>query len=66
MERYGFYDVFLIEPHEGRIIYPSTRRSTRDIAEGRTLCGYGLRRAARQMIESGGDETYLFADFEAI
>lgn len=66
MERYGFYDVFLIEPHEGRIIYSVYKEvdfatSLKDGPYADTAFG----RAARQMIESGGDETYLFADFEA-
>ena len=65
MERYGFYDVFLIEPHEGRIIYSVYKEvdfatSLKDGPYAQTAFG----RAARQMIESGGAEPYLFADFE--
>ena len=66
MERYGFYDLFLIEPQEGRIVYSVFK----EVDYGTSLksgpyANTGFGRALRQMLASGGAEPFLFADFEA-
>ena len=63
--RFGFYDLFLIEPHQARIVYS---------VEKETDFGTSLRngpyaktafaRAVQEMIASGGAEPHVFADFE--
>jgi methyl-accepting chemotaxis protein len=66
MERYGFYDLFLIEPHQGRIIYSVFKEV--DFATSLKTGPYAdtaFGKAAQAMIASGGSEPVLFADFEA-
>lgn len=66
MERYGFYDMFLIEPHQGRIIYSVFKEV--DFATSLTTGPYAdtaFGQAAQKMIASGGAEPVLFADFES-
>lgn len=66
MERYGFYDVFLIEPHQGRIIYSVFKEVdfATSLIDG-PYADTAFAGAARKMIESDGTLPYLFADFEA-
>lgn len=63
--RYGFYDIFIIEPHQGRIIYSVAKEVdfATSLIDG-PYSGTAFARAAQQMIASGGAEPYLFADFE--
>lgn len=66
MERYGFYDLFIIEPHQGRIIYSVFKEvdfgtSLMDGPYADTAFG----RAAQAMLAAKGDQPYIFADFEA-
>ncbi|MEY4873285.1 MAG: methyl accepting chemotaxis protein [Pseudomonadota bacterium] len=65
MERYGFYDLFLIEPHQGRIIYSVFKEV--DFATSLKTGPYAntaLAEAAQRLIASGGSEPFLIADFE--
>ncbi len=66
LRRYGFYDLFLIEPHQGRIIYSVFKEvdygtSLKDGPFAETTFG----RTVRDMIEANGATPYMFADFEA-
>ena len=66
MERYGFYDLFLIEPRDARIVYSVFK----EVDYGTSLetgpyADTAFARAARQMIASGGTDPFLFADFES-
>ena len=66
MERYGFYDIFIIEPHQGRIIYSVFKEVdfATSLKDG-PYANTAFARAAQTMIASGGEEPYIFADFEA-
>ena len=66
MERYGFYDMFIIEPHQGRIIYSVFKEVdfATSLKDG-PYANTAFARAAQTMIASGGEEPYIFADFEA-
>lgn len=66
LRRYGFYDLFLIEPHQGRIIYSVFKEvdygtSLKDGPFATTTFG----QTVRDMIEAKGTTPYMFADFEA-
>ena len=66
MERYGFYDIFIIEPHQGRIIYSVFK----EVDFGTSLVNgpyadTGFGRAAQAMLASKGEQPFLFADFES-
>lgn len=65
MERYGFYDLFIIEPHQGRIIYSVFK----EVDFGTSLINgpyadTAFGRAAQGLIASKGEQAYVFADFE--
>lgn len=66
MERYGFYDFFLIEPDHGRVVYSVFK----EVDFGTSLldgpyAGTAFGKAVQQMVASKGAEPVLFADFEA-
>lgn len=65
-QRYGFYDLFLIEPHQGRIIYSVFKEvdfgtSLKNGPFANTL----FAKIVRDVIAGGGTTPYMFADFEA-
>jgi methyl-accepting chemotaxis protein len=66
-ERFGFYDLFLIDPVEGRIVYSVEK----ELDFGTSLlngpfANTAFGRAAQQIIAAKGkDISYLMADFEA-
>ena len=65
LERYGFYDLFLIEPHQGRIIYSVFKEvdygtSLKDGPFADTI----FAKTVRDVIDGRGSTAYLFADFE--
>lgn len=65
-ERFGFYDLFLIEPREGRIVYSVFK----ELDYGTSLksgpyADTAFGRAAQGMIAKQGAEGAAFADFEA-
>lgn len=64
-QRYGFYDIFLIEPHQGRIIYSVFK----EVDYGTSLkdgpfSNTRFAKTVRDMIAAGGETPYMFADFE--
>lgn len=64
-ERFGFYDLFLIETQRGRIVYTVEKEtdfgtSLRNGPYAKTAFG----KAVQSMIDSKGKQPYLFADFE--
>lgn len=66
MERHGFYDILIAEPHQGRVIYSVYKEL--DFATSLVDGPYsdtGLGRAVQAMIASDGAEPYLLTDFEA-
>lgn len=65
MERHGFYDILIVEPHQGRVIYSVFKEvdfgtSLVDGPYARTALGDAVRR----LIASEGREPYLMTDFE--
>ena len=65
LQRYGLYDLFLIEPHQGRIIYSVFK----EVDYGTSLkdgpfASTRFAQTVRDVIASGGTTPYLFADFE--
>ncbi|MBC2836466.1 methyl-accepting chemotaxis protein [Paragemmobacter straminiformis] len=65
-ERFGFYDLFLIEPKQGRIVYTVFK----ELDYGTSLlsgpyAGTAFGRAAQEMIARQGADGPAFADFEA-
>jgi len=63
--RYEFYDLFLIEPHQGRIIYSVFK----ELDYGTSLkdgpfAGTAFAKVVRDMIASKGETPFLFADFQ--
>lgn len=65
MERYGLYDLFLIEPHQGRIIYSVFKEV--DFATSLKTGPYAdtaLAKAAQRLLASGGNDPVMIADFE--
>ena len=66
MERHGFYDILVVEPHQGRVIYSVYKEL--DFASSFTTGPYAataLGRTVQQMIKSQGEDAYLLTDFEA-
>ena len=66
MERHGFYDILVVEPHQGRVIY-SVQKETdfgTSLLDGPYATGR-LGAAVKQLIASGGAEPFLLTDFEA-
>lgn len=65
MERHGFYDILVAEPHQGRVIYSVYKEL--DFATSLLDGPYsdtGLGRAVQALIKSGGTEPYILTDFE--
>ncbi len=65
MERNGFYDILIAEPHQGRVIYSVYKEL--DFATSLVDGPYsdtGVGRAVQKLIASGGAEPYLLTDFE--
>ena len=65
MERHGFYDILIAEPHQGRVIYSVYKEV--DFATSLTTGPYSdtaLGRAVQKVIKSDGAEPYLLTDFE--
>lgn len=65
LEGYGFYDIFLIEPTEGRIVYSVFKEvdfGTRLINGPYAKTNFGL--AAQEMIANRGAEPFVIADFD--
>lgn len=65
MERYGFYDILIAEPHQGRVIYSVFKEL--DFATSLVDGPYSdtaLGRAVQDVIKSQGADPYLVTDFE--
>jgi methyl-accepting chemotaxis protein len=65
MERHGFYDILVVEPHQGRVIYSVYKEL--DFATSLLTGPYaetGLGRAVQAIIKSQGEEPYILTDFE--
>lgn len=65
LEGYGFYDIFLIEPNDGRIVYSVFKEldfGTRLINGPYSATNFG--RAAQTMIETRGENGFVIADFK--
>jgi len=65
MERHGFYDILVVEPHQGRVIYSVYKEL--DFATSLLTGPYAntaLGRAVQTIIKSQGSEPYLLTDFE--
>ena len=65
MERHGFYDILIVEPHQGRVIYSVFKET--DFATSFVDGPYAdtaLGRTVRTLIESDGTEPYILTDFE--
>jgi methyl-accepting chemotaxis protein len=65
LERFGFYDIFLIEPDNATIVYSVYKELDfgTSLADG-PYAGTAFGAAARQMIASEGAEPLVFVDFE--
>ncbi|NVO24044.1 methyl-accepting chemotaxis protein [Donghicola mangrovi] len=64
MQQYGFYDIFLIEPQEGRIVYSVFKEvdyGTRLVSGPYKDTNFG--KAAQEIIKTKGKEPYVIADF---
>ena len=66
MERHGFYDILVVEPHQGRVIYSVYKEL--DFATSYLTGPYAdtaLGQTVQKMIKSQGADPYLLTDFEA-
>ncbi|PLL13462.1 methyl-accepting chemotaxis protein [Tabrizicola sp. TH137] len=65
MERHGFYDILIVEPHQGRVIYSVFKETDfgTSFIDG-PYAETGLGRAVQALIKSDGSEPYLLTDFE--
>lgn len=64
LEQYGFYDIFLIEPDEGRVVYSVFK----EVDYGTRLINgpykdTGLGKAAQEVIKTRGAKPYVISDF---
>lgn len=65
LEGYGFYDIFLIEPSDGRIVYSVFKEldfGTRLIDGPYAQTNFAI--AAQEMIQSKGEKGFIIADFD--
>lgn len=65
MERHGFYDILIVEPHQGRVIYSVYKEL--DFATSFIDGPYAdtaLGESVRKLIKSQGAEPYILTDFQ--